>query len=528
MPDLETGVVVIGGGATGAGVLRDLALRGIDALLVEKGDLASGTTGRSHGLLHSGARYCVEDEPAATECREEGGVLRRIAPFLIEDTGGTFVTLTEADLEWQPRFVAGCRRTRISCERISVEEARRREPALAKEIRSAFWIRGEGHPDPFGLVLANAAAAQRLGARVMTYSEVIGFLRRGDAVSGVRTRDVLTGEVAAIGCQAVINAAGPWAGVVARRLGIDLRMSPVKGVMVIFAQPLVSTAVHRCHPPGEGDILAPAAGVAILGTTASAVQQPDPGSITWPEVSRLLEGGEKLVEGIRTAPVLRAYAGVRPLYDPGAAAGGPLSRSFAVIDHGVRDGVSGFASIVGGKVTTYRLMAERVVDLVAGQFGVGSTCTTADTPLVDPKPARAIRGTSPPVPGALDVGGSAPPLPPLLCECELVRPEDVATWLKNPVVRNLDDLRRRTRVGTGPCQGAFCGLRLAAELVDHRGQDGTTASVALAEFLEARWRGTRPVFWGSRVRQAQIHRGLHLELFNLDRLVRPSRPSEVA
>ena len=107
MPDLSTGVVVIGGGSTGAGVLRDLAMRGIDAVLVEKGDLASGTTGRSHGLLHSGGRYCVNDEAAAIECVEEGRILRRIAPSTIEDTGGYFVSVTEEDTEWEPRFVEG-------------------------------------------------------------------------------------------------------------------------------------------------------------------------------------------------------------------------------------------------------------------------------------------------------------------------------------------------------------------------------------------------------------------------------------
>ncbi len=107
MPDLKTGVVVIGGGSTGAGVLRDLAMRGIEAVLVEKGDLASGTTGRSHGLLHSGGRYCVNDPQAAIECVEEGRILRKIARSTIEDTGGYFVSVTDSDQEWEPRFVEG-------------------------------------------------------------------------------------------------------------------------------------------------------------------------------------------------------------------------------------------------------------------------------------------------------------------------------------------------------------------------------------------------------------------------------------
>src|SRR4030081_1558202 len=107
MPDTSTGVVVIGGGSTGAGVLRDLTLRGIDAILVEKGDLASGTTGRSHGLLHSGGRYCVNDETGALEGVEEGRSLRRIARSSVDDTGGSFVSVTQEGHEWEPSFVEG-------------------------------------------------------------------------------------------------------------------------------------------------------------------------------------------------------------------------------------------------------------------------------------------------------------------------------------------------------------------------------------------------------------------------------------
>src|SRR5438105_15434214 len=116
MPDTSTGVVVIGGGSTGAGVLRDLALRGIDAVLVEKGDLASGTTGRSHGLLHSGGRYCVNDEQAAIECDGEGRILRRIARSTVEAHGGYLVTVSTADHECETRLAEDCRPTGTSPE----------------------------------------------------------------------------------------------------------------------------------------------------------------------------------------------------------------------------------------------------------------------------------------------------------------------------------------------------------------------------------------------------------------------------
>src|SRR3989454_10572355 len=226
MPDTTTGVVVIGGGSTGAGVLRDLSMRGIDAVLVEKGDLASGTTGRSHGLLHSGGGYCVNDLAAAIEWVEEGRILRRSARTTIEDTGGYFVSVSKEDEAWEPRFVEGCGKAGITCERISVDEARRREPALSKHVRTVFWVPEDGHLDPFYLVVGNVESARRRGARVMTHTEVSGFLRDGDRLTGVRIRDSKTNEEGSIACESVINATGAWAGLVAGLVGGGVKVVP--------------------------------------------------------------------------------------------------------------------------------------------------------------------------------------------------------------------------------------------------------------------------------------------------------------
>jgi glycerol-3-phosphate dehydrogenase len=117
----------------------------------------------------------------------------------------------------------------------------------------------------------------------------------------------------------------------------------------------------------------------------------------------------------------------------------------------------------------------------------------------------------------------------LLCECELVRPQDVAPWFKDPAVRDLEDVRRRTRSGMGPCQAAICSYRLAARLVSDRGLDGASATRAMADFLETRWRGVRHVFWGSQLRNMQVTTGIHLELYNVDRqLMREEAPAATA
>jgi glycerol-3-phosphate dehydrogenase len=533
MPDSTTGVVVIGGGSTGAGVLRDLTMRGIEAVLVEKGDLASGTTGRSHGLLHSGGRYCVNDLAAAIECVEEGRILRRIARTTIEDTGGYFVSVTEEDEAWEPRFIEGCAKAGITCERLSLDEARRREPALSKRVRTAFWLPEDGHLDPFYLVVGNVESARRRGAKVRTYTEVTGFLKEGKRLTGVVTRDALTGEETSIGCQAVINATGAWSGFVAKLLDVEVKVVPVKGVMVVLSHRLAHAAINRCHKPGDGDIVVPGLSVAILGTTARRVPHPEVLPIEWDEVKLMIEEGAMMLDGVTTARAMRAYAGVRPLYDLGAEAEGrEMSRNFAVIDHEERDGVAGFTSIVGGKVTTYRLMAERVTDLVARRLGVTTPCTTAEVPLNDHDDQLDQLRHRPAQMGVPKPHGDDTYLKPLVCECELVRPEDADPWFTDPAVRGLEDIRRRTRSGMGPCQAALCSYRLAGRLVTQRNQDGAVATRAMADFLETRWRGVRHVFWGSQFRQAQVTAGLHLELFNVDRQLlldqRPAIPPPLA
>ena len=120
---LQTEVLIIGGGATGVGILRDLSLRGIPSVLIEKGDLASGASGRNHGLLHSGGRYAVSDSEAARECISENKTLRRIAPHCIEETDGFFISLPEDGLDFRDKFLQACEKTGIPVTLLSRDEA---------------------------------------------------------------------------------------------------------------------------------------------------------------------------------------------------------------------------------------------------------------------------------------------------------------------------------------------------------------------------------------------------------------------
>ena len=126
----EYDAIIIGGGITGAGVARDCSLRGLKVLLVEKQDFTNGATGRNHGLLHSGARYAVNDAESAAECIKENMILRRIARHCVDETDGLFITLPEDDLSYQKTFVDSCQKAGIQAAIIDPEEARRLEPSV--------------------------------------------------------------------------------------------------------------------------------------------------------------------------------------------------------------------------------------------------------------------------------------------------------------------------------------------------------------------------------------------------------------
>ncbi|MFQ3633269.1 anaerobic glycerol-3-phosphate dehydrogenase subunit GlpA [Roseiflexus sp.] len=539
MRTLTTDVLVIGGGATGAGALRDLALRGVRCTLVEKGDLTHGTTGRYHGLLHSGGRYVVKDPQSAEECARENEILRKIMPHCIEETGGLFVVTPADDESYADRFVAACRRTGVWVEEIPVREALRREPLLNPRIKRAFAVR-DGAADSFLATHANTDDARRYGARVLTYHRVIGLERVQDRMIGAVCEDLRSGETVRIHAGFIINATGAWAGKIAAMAGLHINVVPGKGTMIAMNHRIVNTVVNRCKMPADGDIIVPIHTVAVLGTTDIPVPDPDRYDITPEEVRLILEEGECLVPGVSHMRALRAWAGVRPLYkEQDAGNDRDIPRTYKLLDHETRDGVAGMVSIVGGKWTTYRLMAEHTVDLVAQRLGVTTPCRTADVTI---EPSHDIAAPAPRSPARSQFAILASPFyqlghrlaeveaddsyGDLICECELVTRSHLEAAMRSDGTANLDDLRRDTRLGMGPCQGGFCTYRAAAiwhelreEAHEANSADGASPATALLRhFLQERWRGVTPTLWGDQLRQERLDELNYLETLAVDRL----------
>lgn len=512
-------VIIIGGGATGAGIARDCSLRGVRSLLLERSDISTGATGRNHGLLHSGARYAVTDHESAVECIRENMILRKIAAHCVEETDGLFISLPEDGLEYQSVFVEACRKAGIRADIIDPAEARRLEPSVNPALVGAVRV-PDGAVDPFRLTSSNILDAKAHGAEIRTYTEVRELLREQDRIVGVRAYDHRAHCEVTFRAQVVINAGGIWGHGIAAKAGITVNMLPAKGALLIFGHRVNNMVLNRCRKPADADILVPGDTISLIGTTSSKIpyDQIDNMIITPDEVDILLREGEKLAPQLAQTRILRAYAGVRPLVasddDP---SGRTVSRGIVLLDHAKRDGLEGFITITGGKLMTYRLMAEWATDLVCKKLGIDAVCRTAEIPLPGSTESRrevdrklrnkplAQRRSTIARHGALatKIGDGDSIRNSLVCECEEVSIGEVEYALENLSVNNLVDLRRRTRIGMGTCQGELCACRAAGIMGRRDPICARKAKADLVRFLNERWKGMEPIAWGDTLRESE-------------------------
>jgi glycerol-3-phosphate dehydrogenase len=531
----KTQVVIIGGGATGAGILWDLSLRGIAAILLEQRDLTNGATGRCHGLLHSGGRYVVKDSEAAKECVAENRIIKHIAPHCVHDTGGLFVMCRQDDPNFFEQWFEACKKINLPSERLSAEQTLELEPNLPPDILGSFTC-PDAHVDVFQITLSNVESAVARGAKFKTYCEVQGIELVDGVVKDVRYRDTLTGEEDSIQCELVINAGGGWAEKVAELAGVRVPLRCDKGTLLVLNHRLSTRVINRCRKPGDGDILVPAGPVCILGTSSITVPGPEGLTASQEEIQHLLDLGIELVPALADARILRIFSGVRPLYVPPSAstAGGrEISRGFALLDHEEQNHVKGFISIVGGKLTTYRLMAKAVCDLVCRKLNVNAPCTTHEVLLRAPHDAAALRKAhkllplpvvekadkrlGPNLAKIVSAIEARPELAEVVCECELVTRAEVEYVLGNQTLipaKTINDVGRRTRLGFGPCQGTFCGYKaMLAGFQTHR-WNAAEASEQFERYLDERWKGQSSIQQGKQVEQLYLSHDLFGVAYN--------------
>ena len=517
MPPIDSKVraVVIGGGVTGCGIARDLILRRFDVTLVESGDLGCGTSSRFHGMLQSGARYAVSDSEYAAQCMRERLIIANLAPEAVEQPGGLFISLAEDPPDFADKFVAGCQHARIPVEELDPDVVMAEEPAISRKVLRAFSV-PDATVQPWQLVNLLADDVRHRGGTILTRHQVKRIEVSNGRVScvcvaGSSGEQMLKADI-------VINAAGPWSARVANMVGESVNLELGKGSIIVFSYRMVQRVINRCRPPTSHDIMVPTGTVSLFGTTSMVVDDPDTTHVHPQEIQELLNSAEAFIPHARSYRVLRAWAGVRPLYRPrGWSSKMPLSRRHAIIDHG-KNGLSGFFTVCGGSLTTHRDMAEDLGNHVCQSLGLSTPSTTATTPLATGvnhagwQPANDFFRVE-----------KERRFMTQICDCESVDQSAVIDLIHNHDICRLHDLRRRLRIGFGPCQGTFCSIRVAALIASRH--PGYPANDDLRGFWVERLKGMTHTAWGAQARQALLSDLVYRETLGMQ-LNRKSMPPD--
>jgi glycerol-3-phosphate dehydrogenase len=443
---MMNGVLIVGAGIVGAGIARDLALRGLPVTVLERGAPAAGATGRCHGLLHSGARYAVKDPAAAAECALENPVLKEIAPHYVEDTSGLFVAVSDEEAAYGDILLNACKTAHIPMEEAAPGDAPNK--AAVRCLRT-----NDAAIDPFLLTLANLFDARRNGASIHTRTGVRSIVDGGVILDDGRIQKA----------DLVINATGHECGTLNNSTSMCIQ--PDKGTILVTERRLFDMVLNRMRPASNGDIIVPSHTTSLIGTTSVSSRSTVP---TRDEYRALMREAAALLPENKEVRIIRAFSGVRPLLGSGLLGSGllgsgllggdgrSLSRDYRIEED------KGVITVAGGKLTTYRLIAEKVSDVAMRFLGEKGECRT-ETPL--PNILTGVPDES------------------LLCNCERAASRIVEMDFLEP-----EDLWKFNRIGFGACQGMRCARNAGRE----------------RELLEERWKGIKPVLDDIQMKQSYL------------------------
>ncbi len=522
-------VIIVGGGIVGAGIARDLQYRGAQVALFEKNDFATGATGRSHALLHSGGRYVVKDPESARECAVENKVLKRIAKHIVEDTGGLFVAFDGYDPEDYPKkFYRGCKDTGVVCRELTPREALELEPNLNHNIREAYWV-NDGHIDPFRLTYLNLLDAMEAGATIENYHEVTEFLVENNEVIGVKVFDKFKGETFEVYGDATIIASGAWGDKLLSKLNLSLGITPNRGAIIVYGRRVFNAVINRLRPPSDGDIVVPSFGTSLLGTTSIDAKNPEDYEPSREEIKKLEAEGKVLSKVLFKTRIFKVFSGSRPLISSG---GREATRTFKIFDLGDR-GFENLYVIGGGKLTTYRLMAEKMGNVIAEKLGLSKESKTSKNPLpgyYDPIELERLEKKYPELKlsirrsyskwGNIAKNFYSEKRNDIVCLCEQVTAKEILFAIEKLKAKTIPDVMRRTRATMGPCQGQNCILRIASILLENQQDYEKILTEDIIRTLRTKWKRYLPVINNNQQTQFELHKAVYRLTLNLDKIAR--------
>lgn len=529
-------VAVIGGGVNGTGIARDCALRGLTTILIEKKDLAAGASGASSGMIHGGLRYMINDLGTTKRSCLDSGYIQSICPhllfripfvMLIPKRKKIYMELAETYLEAYDWF-APLKRGKPHI-RLSADDVRRIEPGIAENIHGGVMFDEWGIDGP-RLCVLNALSARDHGAAILTHTAVTGIIvdRSRHEVRGVTISNAESGGEEEIRARVVVNAGGPWLPHVARMAGLNVKIRPGKGIHLVLDRRISSVGFLSGAIDGRSIFIIPHENTSLVGTTDDDYYgDPDALSATEDEVEYLLEGMGRVFPSLAQARIVTTTIGIRPTLYQWGKYEDDLYREHRIYDHGVEDGLSGLITIAGGKLASYRLMSEETTDLVCKKLGLERPCRTHSEPLpgseepVDSRALAASYGIHPYAAARLVYRHGCRAVSILrlckentswasfVCPCEPVTEAEVRWCIRNEWARTLDDLRRRTKLGAGPCQGMACAWKAAAILADELGLSPGETMRDMGSFLELGRAERAPILRGGQMAQEELLRSIY-------------------
>jgi glycerol-3-phosphate dehydrogenase len=478
-------------------------------------------------MIHGGPRYLEFDWETTRLSTQDAGHIVTIArnlvyrvvfiiPVLPHDRNNIerMETAMEVYDRFQPLKKAHPHR------RLTAEEARQAEPGLSPDVIGAVTMEEWG-VDPHRLVYANVEDAVAHGARTLNHTKVIDLIRDGGKVIGVRYR-AADGSISEARARAVVNATGPWSPEVSGMAGVPVRLRPAKGIHLVYPHRISNFSVSAESIDGRDLLMVSHAGFTLLGTTDDDFYGDlDSVDVLEDEVDYLLQAFERVFPSIREYRPVRTTAGVRPTLYKWRRYEDELSREYEVIDHAAQ-GVDGFVTIAGGKLSMYRLMAEETSDAVCRKLGHQARCMTATTPLPGSEsdmesPAELARRFGIPALAAVKLqsrhgcrvervldgarGGR------LVCRCEPLTEAELAYAARREQVRTLADAFRRVSLAAGPCAGSACVMRAAEVIGGELGWSASQRFDAVREFVRGSWLGRAPVLGRAGWAQEELAQG---------------------
>ncbi len=532
MNDLVYDVAIIGGGINGVGVARDCAMRRLKTILFEKRDLCAGSTGACSGMIHGGPRYLETEREVTRKSCEDSGAIQRIAPNLLfripilipvmKSDPKIYFEMVETFAKAYDSFssIKGGK-PHVRLNRAEVQEL---DAGFSDEIVGAVSM-DEWGTDPFRLVVLNAKSAVESGAEIRTQARVEKLAMDGNKVIGVHVTE--NGVKRLVRAKIVLNLTGPWAPFIDPKRMKSISMRPSKGVHLTLDRRIVNVSlVCKAIDGRESVFILPHEHTTIIGTTDDDYYgHPDNVSITQDEVSYLIQAVERYFPTLTDYRILRAWVGIRPTLHSWGISESSLSRDHVIYDH-EKDGAAGLYTMIGGKLAAYRMMAQEMTDLICQRLKIKEECRTAlvtlpgcttELPWEEESKERGINpiavrrlmfrhGTN-----ALEILENAqknPELAQTICECEQVLASEVEFCVRNEWATTLNDIRRRTRLGMGPCQGCQCAMHTSQLMGRLLNWSKDQVQHEADRFVESRYRGNAPVLYGEQLKQEEYTRYL--------------------